>query len=199
MSEKIKSDKNIISILSLKKTCKREELVSRIERAVTKILTGIRISTIANVLNDNIYLNDLSLHEDGLVCELTRLLSGDNYNKLVHYIKYDNLDFTEESKPGLYTWPTSCKDVIFMLYTKTDLNQISNLLQLKNKTTSVLRKRLHRACTLLADYGAEAGVHHKMWCFDQILRILTQDTYNSCQEWRDNTHRFMEWNCGIVP
>lgn len=55
---------------------------------------------------------------------------------------------------------------------------------------------------ILFQYAQIDGSHHKMWCLDQIARIIHDDKYEEFvkkYEYDEETGEEYEWDCGIAP
>jgi len=69
--------------------------------------------------------------------------------------------------------------------------------------------RIDITLQFIAEYGGIDGAHHKQWCLDQIVRILTQSTphaeaglyYKWVRDFEDGEEGpdSYEWDTGIAP
>lgn len=65
-----------------------------------------------------------------------------------------------------------------------------------------LDQRVMEALDLLGRYGQIDGSHHKMWCIDQVVRLLTDDSYDEFIAWSCNGEDgpdTYDWDEGIPP
>jgi len=72
----------------------------------------------------------------------------------------------------------------------------------ENSTNVEALEKIEKAIDLAISYGTIDGAHHKMWCIDQMVRILAGKDYEqtikeSC-EGEDGPNTY-EWNEGIAP
>lgn len=64
------------------------------------------------------------------------------------------------------------------------------------------KERIEHALYVAFNYGQIDGGHHKAWCIDQMVRILTGDGYDHfVQEYKvgDDGPETYEWDIGIAP
>lgn len=61
---------------------------------------------------------------------------------------------------------------------------------------------INEALEMGIQYGGFDGAHHKMWCIDQMIRILAGDKYESIVaescDGEDGPNTY-EWDVGIPP
>lgn len=59
-------------------------------------------------------------------------------------------------------------------------------------------ERILKAIELGFSYGTIDGAHHKTWVIDQMLRILTDDSYEQYKQehLREDAN---DWDVGIAP
>lgn len=69
-------------------------------------------------------------------------------------------------------------------------------------TDRLVDRKAMEALELLYQYGDIDGDHHKRWCIDQVVRILTGENYENFVAWacggEDGPHTY-DWDEGTPP
>lgn len=82
--------------------------------------------------------------------------------------------------------------------TKTVIKQAKDESRAVARLITGYAERIDKACTIAYHNSQMDGAHHKMWCIDQMIRVLQGDKYD---DWvndatNDGTE---EWDTGIAP
>lgn len=62
--------------------------------------------------------------------------------------------------------------------------------------------RVTRALAYARGYAGFDGAHHKQWVIDQMVRALTDSSYEdwvTMYEMDENGNRVYEWDTGVAP
>jgi hypothetical protein len=70
-----------------------------------------------------------------------------------------------------------------------------------------MNTKLREIEKLVINYSQIDGSHHKLWVFDQIMRIIKEDKYDEFVKWYEYTdehgkiinEKIYDWDKGIAP